>query len=312
MVASALAAEVTRARYILAPPTLPRVSFVIPSLPADPRLAALLDLLPRQGFAPGGYEVLVAAYGSAIGRDRVAATLAAAAEARGEYVWVLDAGDRPPVNGAATLVARMATERLDAMAFGFRTISARAAARLRYDFPRRLPRAPIMEGASMLSRHDFRCELSTALARAQLWRDFVLPAVPGVSVFTERTLTPRLLLRAHRATWLPLAAIGRLEGPADPDIEGAALTAQSLRGLVAELRDEGNPSENLALRLLRRAELVAVDGLWALRQAGASRDEMRRARARLREVEALPFRHLGRPEATLGVRLRRWLVAGRR
>jgi hypothetical protein len=125
----------------------------------------------------------------------------------------------------------------------------------------------------------------------------------------DRALMPQLTLRARRSSYLPKVLVHRRRDAVGPHLEDAAVTAAALRDLVERLKAEGNPSANLALRLLRRAELVAIDAQRGLILSGASRDEIKLARRRLAAAGALPIRHLGRPEATVAARF--WEMAGR-
>ena len=286
-----------------------RLSFVVLSPTGDPRLPASLDLLKRQGLPPGEHEILVGAHGRAVGIDRAAALATAVAAARAPRIWVLDVADRPAVNTAARLLERMDQEGLDLLAFRLRTASPARAERLRFDLPAAFPPAPIMDGPALLSRHDFQPELACVLADAELWRESPLVPPPGFDPVVDRALMPQLALRAKRASYLPTAVILRRRDAKGPELEDAAATATALRDLVERLKLAGNPSANLALRLLRRAELIAIEAQRGLILAGASRAEIKMARRRLRAAGALPIRHLGRPEATVVVRF--WEMVGR-
>ena len=289
--------------------TGPRLSFVVLSPPGDSRLAASLDLLKRQGLPPGEHEILVAAHGRAIGIDRAAALATAVAAARAHRLWVLDVADRPAVNTAARLLERMDQEKLDLLAFRLRSATPSRAERLRFDLPASLPPSPIMEGPSLLSRHDFQPELACVLADTALWREAPLVPPPGIDPVVDRALMPQLALRAKRAAFIPTPLVRRRRDSRGPELEDAATTATALRDLVERLKLAGNPSANLALRLLRRAELIAIEAQRGLILSGASRAEIKSARRRLRAAGALPIRHLGRPEATLAARF--WEVVGR-
>lgn len=224
---------------------------------------------------------------------------------------MLDVADRPSVNAAATLLARMRQEGLDLVAFRLALAAPVRAEKLRYDLPGVLPPAPIMDGPALLSRHDFQPELACVIASTSLWTCAPLDAPPGDDTAIDRALMPQLALRAVRSAFLPLRPLLRRADSQGPDVEAAAGAAKALRDLVGRLKVAGNPSGNLATRLLRRAELLALDALRGLILAGASSGELSLARERLRESGALPIRHLGRPEATVRVAL--WsLVATRR
>jgi len=197
----------------------------------------------------------------------------------------------------------MRQEDLDLLAFSLRLAAPDRAERLRFDLPASLPPAPIMDGPALLSRHDFQPELACVLASAGLWKEGLLDLPAGNDPVIDRAAMPQLALRARRAAHIPLRVVTRRRDTAGPEPEAAAAAARSLRELVERLKVAGNPSANLALRLLRRAELIALDCQRGLLIAGASAAERSLARDRLREAGALPIRHLGRPEATLRVRL---------
>ena len=284
------------------PPASPRLAFIVLTPPGDGRLPALVDLLGRQGLAPGEHEILVAAHGDAIGLSRAEALLRAVGSASAPWTWVLDVADRPGVNAAATLLARLRQDGLDLVAFRLARTSRVRAGKLRYDLPGSLAPSPIMDGPALLSRHDFQPELACVIAATSLWRNGPAEAPPGNDPVVDRVVMPRLVLRARRAAFLPLCPIRRGNQGEWPGVEAAAATAGGLRSLVESLKAAGNPSANLATRLLRRAEIVALEALRGLIVAGASSTELSLARERLREAGALPIRHLGRPEATLAVR----------
>ncbi len=279
-----------------------KLAFVILTPPGDARLEALVDLLGRQGLAPGEHEILVAAHGPALGISRAEALCGAIGTVIAPWTWVLDVADRPCVNAAATLLARLRQDGLDLVAFRLGRTSPIRAGRLRYDLPGSLAPTPIMDGPALLSRHDFQPELACVIAATSLWRAGAVEAPPGNDAVVDRVVMPQLALRARRAAFLPLCPIRRGIQDAGPGVEAAAATASGLRGLVESLRAAGNPSANLATRLLRRAEIVALEALRGLILAGASSSELSLARERLREAGALPIRHLGRPEATVTVR----------
>ena len=271
---------------------------------ASPRLTF------RQGLAPGEHEILVAAHGDSIGLSRTEALLRAVGSAGAPWTWVMDVADRPSVNAAATLLARLRQDGLDLVAFQLAFADSVAAGRLRYALSGSTASAPIMDGASLLSRHDFRPELACVIAATSLWREAPLDAPPVDDPVADRVLMPQLTLRARRAAFLPLRPIVRGVDTMGPGVEAAAATAKALRGLVEALKAAGNPSANLATRLLRRAEIIALEALRGLVRAGASSSELSLARERFREAGALPIRHLGRPEATL--RMRFWAAVATR
>lgn len=294
------------------PSHTPRLAFVVLTPPGDARLAALADLLGRQGLPPGEHEILVAAHGDRIGVSRTEALGRALLSARAPWVWVMDVADRPAVNAAATLLARARQDTLDLLVFGVGVTSPLRAGRLRFDLPATLPPAPVMDGPSLLSRHDFRPELSGVLAARRLWEPSEPASLAGHDPVLDRALMPRLVLRARRAALIPTRALLRGRDAAGPDAAAAAETAKALRDLVVRLKAEGNPSANLANRLLRRAELAALDALRGLILDGASPAELSLARGRFRDAGVLPLRHLGRPEATLAVRFWAALATNRR
>jgi len=276
--------------------------------PGDARLAASLDLLKRQGLPPGEFEVLVAAHGPAIGLSRAVALSRAVSEAHAPRIWVMDVADRLPVNAASILLKRMNQEDLDLLAFSLRLAAPLRAERLRFDLSARLPQSPIMDGASMLSRHDFQPELACVVAAAHLWKAGALALPEGHDPVIDRAAMPQLVLRARRASYLRRRIVTRRRDTAGPSPDDAVATARSLRELVERLKAEGNPSANLALRLLRRAELVAIDCLRGLLLSGVPLAKRALVHERLRAAGALPIRHLGRPEATLRVRFWAWVV----
>lgn len=292
-------------------PAYPRLAFVILTPPGDGRLPALLDLLGRQGLAPGEHEILVAAHAPALGVTRAEALSRAIGSLRAPWTWVMDVADRPSVNAAATLLARARQEDLDLVVFRLGFADPARAGRLRYDVPAILAPAPIMDGPALLSRHDFQPELACVLAATSLWRAGAAEAPPASDPVVDRVLMPQLVLRSRRAAFLPLRPILRGAAGAGPDVEAAAATARALRNLVESLKAAGNPSANLATRLLRRAEIVAIEALRGLILAGASADELSLARQEFREAGALPIRHLGRPEATLRMRFWSWVATSR-
>ncbi len=289
-----------------------RLAFVILTPPGDGRLPALVDLLRRQGLAPGELEILVAAHAPEIGISRGQALVRAVEAVQAPWVWVMDVADRPSVNAASTLLARLHQEGLDLVAFRLGLAAPPRAEGLRFDLPTLLPPAPIMDGPSLLSRHDFQAELSAVLAATSLWKEGSPELAPGHDPALDRALMPQLVLRSRRASFLPIRPLVRRADALGPDVETAAAASKALRDLVVRLKAAGNPSANLATRLLRRAERLAIDALRGLILAGAGSGELSLARERLREAGALPIRHLGRPEATLAVRFWASVATSRR
>lgn len=288
---------------------MPRLSFLVPCRAGDRRLPRLVDLLGRQGLAPGEHEIIVVAHG--VGRSRGAALAEAIRVAQSPYCWVMDTADIPSVGAGAALLDRMRQDRLDALCFRLRRGTEGRVRPVRFDLPKVLPAAPIMPGAACISRHNVAGPLVSLIVRTDLIRAVSDGVLADDSADAEWPTCLSWLLGAERAAHLTTAPVVKLVGQRRPSVTATAQAATRLREMVAELKTAGNPSENLAHRLLRRSELLAVNLIWDLARCGASLGELRAARRVLREAEVLPVRHLGGAEATLRTRFKalgaRWL-----